>query len=139
MGLGVDGSASNDSSHMLAEARQALLLNRLAHGAAALKAREALRMATVGGAACLGRDDIGSLAAGKRADIALFDLRDVGYSGAEDVAAALVLCAPTRVETLIVEGRVVVENHEIRTVALAPVLARHRRFAAKMVGSHQLL
>ena len=96
-------------------------------------------MATLGGAACLGRDDIGSLAAGKRADIALFDLRDVGYSGAEDVAAALVLCAPTRVETLIVEGRVVVENHELRTVALAPVLARHRRFAAKMVGSPPLL
>src|SRR5208337_3960129 len=91
VGLGVDGSASNDSSHMLAEARQALLLNRLAHGAAALKAREALRMATLGGAACLGRDDIGSLAEGKRADIALLDLRDVGYSGAEDVAAALVL------------------------------------------------
>ena len=139
MGLGVDGSASNDSSHMLAEARQALLLNRLAHGAAALKARDALRMATLGGAACLGRDDIGSLAVGKRADIALFDLRDVGYSGAEDVAAALVLCAPTRVETLTVDGRVIVENHEIRTVALAPILARHRRLAAKMVGSSPLL
>jgi cytosine/adenosine deaminase-related metal-dependent hydrolase len=139
VGLGVDGSASNDSSHMLAEARQALLLNRLAHGASALKAMEALRMATLGGAACLGRDDIGSLSIGKRADIALFDLRDVGYSGAEDVAAAMVLCAPTRVETLIVEGRVVVENHELRTVTLEPVLARHRRFAAKMVGSTPLL
>ncbi len=65
--------------------------------------------------------------------------RDVGYSGAEDVAAALVLCAPTRVETLIVEGRVVVENHELGTMALAPVLARHRHFAAKMVGSPRLL
>jgi cytosine/adenosine deaminase-related metal-dependent hydrolase len=139
VGLGVDGSASNDSSHMLAEARQALLLNRLAHGASALEAREALRIATVGGAACLGRDDIGILAVGKRADIALFDLRDVGYSGAEDVAAALVLCAPTRVETLIVEGRVVVENHELRTVTLDPILARHRRLAAKMVGSPRLL
>jgi cytosine/adenosine deaminase-related metal-dependent hydrolase len=139
VGLGVDGSASNDSSHMLAEARQALLLNRLAHGAAALKAREALRMATVEGAACLGRDDIGTLAAGKRADIALFDLRDVGYSGAEDVAAALVLCAPTRAETLIVDGRVVVDNHELKTIALAPVLSRHRRFAARMVGSTPLL
>jgi len=139
VGLGVDGSASNDSSHMLAEARQALLLNRLAHGAAALPARDALRMATLGGAACLGRDDIGSLAPGKRADIALFDLRDVGYSGAEDVAAALVLCAPTRAETLIVEGRVVVENHELRTLSLDPVLARHRRCAAKMVGSPPLL
>ena len=124
---------------MLAEARQALLLNRLAHGAAALKAREALRMATVEAPQCLGRDDIGSLAVGKRADIALFDLRDVGYSGAEDVAAALVLCAPTRAETLIVDGRVVIENREIRTLALPPVLARHRRFAAKMVGSRQLL
>ena len=139
VGLGVDGSASNDSSHMLAEARQALLLNRLAHGAASLTAREALRMATVEGAECLGRDDVGSLAVGKRADIALFDLRDVGYSGAEDVAAALVLCAPTRAETLIVDGRVVVENREIRTLALPPVLARHRRFAAKMVGSRPLL
>jgi cytosine/adenosine deaminase-related metal-dependent hydrolase len=124
---------------MLAEARQALLLNRLAHGAAALKAIEALRMATLGGAAGLGRDDVGSLALGKRADIALFDLRDVGYSGAEDVAAALVLCAPTRVETLIVEGQVVVENHALRTIPLDPVLARHRRFAARMVGSPRLL
>jgi cytosine/adenosine deaminase-related metal-dependent hydrolase len=139
VGLGVDGSASNDSSHMLAEARQALLLNRLAHGAAALKAREALRMATVGGAQCLGRDDIGSLETGKRADIALIDLRDVGYSGAEDVVAALLLCAPSRVEALIVDGRVVVENHELRTVSLDPILARHRRFAAKMVGCPPLL
>jgi 8-oxoguanine deaminase len=139
VGLGVDGSASNDSSHMLAEARQALLLNRLAHGAAALKTREALAMATTAGAECLGRDDIGSLAAGKRADIALFDLRDVGYSGVEDVVAALVLCAPTRVDTLVVEGRVVVEGHEIRTLALAPILARHRRFAAKIVGGPPLL
>src|ERR1039458_7611048 len=139
VGLGVDGSASNDSSHMPAEARQALLLNRLAHGASALKAIEALQMATVGGAQCLGCDDLGILAAGKRADIALFDLRDVGYSGAEDVAAALVLCAPTRVESLIVEGLVVVENHELTTLALAPILARHRRFAAKMVGSQPLL
>jgi cytosine/adenosine deaminase-related metal-dependent hydrolase len=139
VGLGVDGSASNDSSHMLAEARQALLLNRLAHGAAALKAREALRMATVGGAQCLGREDIGSLESGKRADIAMVDLRDVGYSGAEDVVAALVLCAPRRVETLIVEGRIVVENHELCTLSLDPILARHRRFAAKMVGSPPLL
>jgi len=135
VGLGVDGSASNDSSNMLAEARQALLLNRLAHGAAALKAREALRMATLGGAACLGRDDIGCLTVGKRADVALFDLRDVGYSGAGDVAAALVLCAPTRVNTLIVEGGVVVENQSLKTVALDPILSRHRKFAAKMIAT----
>ncbi len=139
VGLGVDGSASNDSSHMLAEARQALLLNRLAHGAAAIKAMEALQLATLGGAACLGRNDIGCLAPGRRADVALFDLRDVGYSGAEDAAAALVLCAPTRVHTLVVEGKVVVQNHELRSLSIEPFLARHRRFAAKMVGSRPLL
>ena len=139
VGLGVDGSASNDSSHMLAEARQALLLNRLAHGAAALSVREALRMATVEGARCLGRDDIGSLEPGKRADIALFDLRDVGYSGAEDGLSALLLCAPSRVETLVVNGRVVVEDHQVRTIALEPILTRHRRIAARLVGSQALL
>ena len=138
VGLGVDGSASNDSSHMLAEARQALLLNRLAHGAAALSVRQALRMATVEGARCLGRDDIGSLEPGKRADVALFDLRDVGYSGAEDGLSALLLCAPGRVETLVVNGRVVVENHQVRTIALEPVLTRHRRIAARLVGSQAL-
>jgi 8-oxoguanine deaminase len=139
VGLGVDGSASNDSSHMLAEARQALLLNRLAHGAAALKVSEALRMATVGGAECLGRSDLGSLEAGKRADLALFDLRDIGYSGAGDALSALLLCAPTRVETLVVEGRVVVEDHELKTLSLEPLLARHRRLAAKMVARPALL
>ncbi|HMD99333.1 MAG TPA: 8-oxoguanine deaminase [Terriglobia bacterium] len=139
VGLGVDGSASNDSSHMLAEARQALLLNRLAHGAAALNVGDALRMATAEGARCLGRSDIGSLEVGKRADIALFDLRDVGYSGAGDTVSALLLCAPSRVETLVVEGRVVVENHELKTLSLGPVLDRHRRLAAKIVGGPPLL
>ena len=139
VGLGVDGSASNDSSHMLAEARQALLFNRLAHGAAALNVGEALRLATVEGARCLGRSDVGSLEVGKRADIALFDLRDVGYSGAGDAVTALLLCAPSRVETLILEGRVVVENHELKTLALEPVLARHRRLAARMVEGPPLL
>lgn len=136
VGLGVDGSASNDSSHMLAEARQALLLNRVAHGAAALNVHEALRMATVDGAACLGRDDIGSLETGKRADVALFDLRDAGYSGAADAVCALLLCAPRRVETLIVEGRIVVESGELRTLRLEPILARHRRLAARITAPH---
>ncbi len=139
VGLGVDGSASNDSSHMLAEARQALLLQRLANGAAAIDVSEALTMATVDGARCLGRDDIGILAPGKRADIALFDLRDLGYSGAGDAVSALLLCAPTRVETLIVEGRVVVENSELRTLNLDPAVKRHRRLAAKLVGQKRLL
>jgi 8-oxoguanine deaminase len=134
VGLGVDGSASNDSSHLLAEARQALLLGRVARGAPSMKVADALRMATVGGAACLGRDDIGALERGRRADVALFDLRDVGYSGAGDPVLALLLCAPTRVQTLVVDGRIVVENGGLRTLALEPVLERHRRIAARMLG-----
>jgi len=135
VGLGVDGSASNDSSHMLAEARQALLLHRLRHGAAALGVRDALRMATVGGARCLGRDDIGTLEAGKRADVAMFDLRGLGYSGAGDPVSALLLCAPARVETLTVEGRVVVAGGELQTMALDRLLARHRRLARQLVAT----
>ncbi len=138
VGLGVDGSASNDSSHMLAEARQALLLNRLTHGAAALHVEEALRMATVEGARCLGRDDIGALAPGKRADIALFDLRAAGYSGAADAVSALLLCAPARVDTLVVEGRVVVESGQLRTLRLEPVLKSHRQMAARLVKAKPL-
>jgi cytosine/adenosine deaminase-related metal-dependent hydrolase len=133
VGLGVDGSASNDSSHMLAEARQALLLNRLAHGAAALDVHGALHMATVEGARCLGRDDIGTLAPGKRADVALFDLREAGYSGATDAVSALLLCAPAGVETLVIEGRVVVEDRALQTVRMGPVLKKHARMAARMV------
>ncbi len=139
VGLGVDGSASNDSSHMLAEARQALLLNRLAHGAAAITVRQALRLATTEGARCLGRDDIGSIEPGKRADIALFDLRNSAYSGAGDALSALLLCAPAKVRTLVVDGRVVVEDGELRTLALEPVLRRHRRIAARVLGKRQLL
>ncbi|MGO9254784.1 MAG: 8-oxoguanine deaminase [Bryobacteraceae bacterium] len=135
VGLGVDGSASNDSSHMLAEARQALLVQRLRHGAAALGVRDALRLATVEGARCLGRDDIGSLEPGKRADIAMFDLRTLGYSGAGDPLSALLLCAPAPVDTLVVEGRIVVEGGELRTLALDPLIARHRRLAAQLVVS----
>lgn len=124
---------------MLAEARQALLLNRLGHGAAALGVEDALRMATAEGARCLGRGDIGSLEAGKRADVALFDLRGLGYSGAGDALVALLLCAPARAHTLVVEGRVVVEGYALKTLALEPLLARHRRLAAKMVGNTPLL
>jgi len=134
VGLGVDGSASNDGSHLLAEARQALLLGRVARGADAVRVEDALRMATAGGAACLGRDDIGSLEPGKRADVALFDLRDVTYSGAGDPLLALLLCAPTRVHTLVVDGRPVIEGGELRTLALEPVLARHRKVAARMLA-----
>jgi cytosine/adenosine deaminase-related metal-dependent hydrolase len=139
VGLGVDGSASNDSSNMLAEARQALLLQRLGNGASAITVQHALRMATVEGAQCLGRTDIGRLEPGKRADIALFDLRDQAYSGAQDPVAALLLCAPTTVRTLVIEGRVVVDDHKLTTVDMDPVLARHRRIAARITGNLRTL
>ena len=98
--LGVDGSASNDGSHLLAEARQALLVSRVrgTPGSEALSAYDALWLATRGGAAVLGRDDIGQLAPGFAADLIAIDLNDVGYSGARhDPLSALTLCAPPRV------------------------------------------
>jgi cytosine/adenosine deaminase-related metal-dependent hydrolase len=111
VGLAVDGSASNDSGNLLAEVRQALLTTRARKGAAAMTAREALRVATRGGAACLGRDDIGSIAVGKRADIALFAVDDLAHRGAEsDPVAALVFCDARPVRHLFVEGKPVVRD-----------------------------
>lgn len=130
--LAVDGSASNDTSHLLAEARQALLLGRLARGAESMTVMDALHLATVGGAACLGRTDIGTLAPGKAADLAIFALHDIGYAGAGDPVGALLLCHPTRVETLIINGRVVVEAGQLRTLELSSTLAAHRRKAQTM-------
>ena len=95
---------------------------------------DALRMATVEGAHCLGRDDIGTLEPGKRADIAMFDLRGAGFSGAGDPVSALLLCAPAQVETLVIEGRVVVQGGELRTISPEHVLRRHRRLAARLQG-----
>jgi len=130
VGLGVDGSASNDSSNVLAEARQALLLQRVGFGVAALTAREALELATRGGAAVLGRDDIGHLAPGMAADVVAFDLDDIGFAGSEhDPLAALVLCAPARVDLSIIHGRVVVRNGHLTTIDLPPIVERHRTFA----------
>ncbi len=139
VGLGVDGSASNDSSNMLNEARQALLLNRLGHGAAAITVKQALRMATVEGARCLGRDDIGSLEPGKRADIALFDLTTPSFSGADDPVSALLLCFPTPVHTLVVDGRVVAESGRLKTLDLLPIVERHRRIASRITGKRTTL
>jgi 8-oxoguanine deaminase len=98
VGIGVDGSASNDAGHMLAEARQALLLQRVGFGPDAMSAREALEIATLGGAQVLGRDDIGALAPGMAADLVAFDLTSVAYAGGHaDPVAALVFCAPQQV------------------------------------------
>ena len=139
VGLGVDGSASNDSSNMLAEARQALLLNRLGHGAAAISVKQALRMATLEGARCLGRNDIGSLEPGKRADVALFDLNQLCFSGAEDALSALLLCFPTPPRTVVINGSLVVEDYGLQTVALPSLIRRHRRIASRITGKQKSL
>jgi len=130
VGLGVDGSASNDGAHMLGEARQAMLLQRVGFGPAAMSARQALEMATLGGAKVLNRDDIGALAPGMSADFVAFDMRHVAYAGAEqDPVAALVFCTPTQVSTSVINGRVVVEHGQLLTADLPRVLHRHRELA----------
>jgi 8-oxoguanine deaminase len=132
VGLAVDGSASNDASNMLAEVRQALLLARLARGANSMTVMDVLRLATVGGASCLGRDDIGSLVPGKVADIAIFSLGDIGYSGAGDPVGALVLCQPSRVDTLLIQGRIVVQAGELQTIDLPLIVEAHRQKAQEI-------
>ncbi len=135
VGLGVDGSASNDAGNMLAEARQAMLTARGAGGPEAMSAREALRVATRGGAACLGRDDIGSLEAGKRADVALFEVGGLGFAGAEaDPVAAVVLCSPGRVRHLLVEGRSVVRDGGLTGVDEEAIAAEGRRVGARIAA-----
>lgn len=134
VGLGVDGSASNDAGNLVAEARMAMLLQRVARGADAMSAREALEVATLGGAQVLGRDDLGSLEPGKRADLAIWDMRGVEAAGSWDPVAALVLCGPTRVRHLLVEGRQVVRDGQMVTLDLTPVLDRQRRLAARLAG-----
>ena len=125
VGLGVDGSASNDAADLLAEARQALLLQRVNLGVSGMKTREALWIATKGGADVLGRDDLGSLEVGKRADFAVFDMRAMETSGAWDPVAALVLCGPLRARDTWVEGRPVVRDGQIVSFDLACTLALH--------------
>ena len=115
VGLGVDGSASNDSSHLGLEARQAMLVARLQGGAAAMGAREALEIATLGGARVLGRDDIGALEPGKRADLVLWDISELPTAGQWDPVAALIFCAPIRPRAVYVEGRAVVQDHRLQT------------------------
>jgi cytosine/adenosine deaminase-related metal-dependent hydrolase len=134
VGLGVDGSASNDSSHMLAEARQAMLLQRVQGDPRALTARQALELGTLGGARVLGRDDIGALEKGKAADFIAVRLGRVEYAGAlHDPVAALVFCATPRVDLSVIDGRVVVEEGRLLTIDLPPVIERHNRIAREMV------
>ena len=131
--LGVDGSASNDAANLISEARQALLLQRVAGGADAMAAREALEIATLGGARVLGRDDCGSLAPGKRADIAIWDISGIESAGSWDPVASLILSGPTRVRDLFVDGRAVVQDGQLITIDLAAALLRHRKLAARLM------
>jgi cytosine/adenosine deaminase-related metal-dependent hydrolase len=132
--LGVDGSASNDAGNLVAEARMALLLQRVANGADAMSAREVLEIATLGGAQVLGRDDLGVIAPGMRADLAIWDMRGIEAAGSWDPIAALVLCGPTRVRDLLVEGQPVVRDGRMATLDLSAVLDRQRRLALRLAG-----
>jgi len=142
VGLGVDGSASNDGGHMLAEARQALLLGRLSPGAphaagdpAGLTAQDVLEMATLGGAAVLGRDDVGALAPGMAADFIAYDLNRLDFAGAlHDPLAALVFCTPQRVDLSVINGQIVVDEGRLTTLDMGPVVERHNRIARALVN-----
>ncbi|MGV8987473.1 MAG: 8-oxoguanine deaminase [Cypionkella sp.] len=133
VGLGVDGSASNDAGNLVAEARQAMLLQRVSRGADAMSAREALEIATLGGARVLGRNDCGALEAGKRADVAIWDVSGVESAGSWD-PAALLLAGPTRVRDLFVEGRQVVEDGQMRTIDLPRVVERQNHLARRLMS-----
>lgn len=147
VGLGVDGSASNDASNMLLEVRQTMLLARLALGLRPadlpppapedwMTAREALELATLGGAKVLGRDDIGSLEPGKCADFFTLDLHTLNYAGAlHDPVAAIVFCAPQRVRHTIVQGRPVVKDGLVVTLDMPPVIEEHNRHALRLASA----
>lgn len=135
VGLGVDGSASNDSGHLLNEARLAMLCQRVdALDPAAMTARSALELATLGGARVLGRDDIGALKPGMAADFVAYDLRQLAYAGAwHDPVAALVFCSSLNVAYSVINGRVVVREGQLTTVDLGSLFERHNTIAQKLV------
>jgi 8-oxoguanine deaminase len=150
VGLGVDGSASNDGGNLMGEARQAMLLQRVAPdrylsqapgsrggfagAASAMSAREVLQLATRGGAKVLGRDDIGYLAPGMCADFIAIDLNQVAFSGARhDPLAALVFCQPQTVDLAVINGQVIVEDGHLTTIDLQPVLIRHNQISMAMI------
>jgi cytosine/adenosine deaminase-related metal-dependent hydrolase len=135
VGLGVDGSASNDGSHLLGEARQAMLLQRVGGDPAALSAREALEVATLGGASVLRRDDIGSLEPGKAADLIAIRLNRLEYAGAlHDPVAAVIFCAPVGVDWVMINGKVIVQEGRLTTIELEPIIERHNQIAQQMVN-----
>ncbi len=135
VGLGVDGSASNDSSHLLDEARHAMLLQRVAGGAKAITARDVLRIGTRGGASVLGRDDIGYLAPGMAADFAGVRLDSLALAGGavHDPLAALVFCRPPNVDFTVVNGTPLVERGAFTTLDVERLIAQHNELAVALV------
>ena len=134
VGLGVDGSASNDIGNMVNEARQTMLLQRVAGGADKMSAHDALRVATRGGASVLGRHDCGQIAVGKRADIAVWDVQGIESAGSWD-PAALLLAGPSKVRDLFVEGRQIVADRQVATLDMQAVIARQNRIVKKLVNA----
>jgi 8-oxoguanine deaminase len=135
--VGVDGAASNDAGHLLGELRMAMLLQRVAHGPvngpAAMSAREALEIATLGGAKALNRDDIGALSVGMAADIVSVPLNEIGMAGAQrDPLAALLFCHVPRVRHSVVNGRVVVRDGQLATLDLPVLVERHNALSAQL-------
>jgi len=146
VGLGVDGSASNDGSHLLGEARQAMLVARLRAGLSGaslsgeaapplMTARQALEIATRGGAAVLGRPDLGHLAPGMCADFFAINLNRLEYAGAlHDPVAALVFCAPVQADIVVVGGRHVVKESQLTHLELGKLIEQHNRAARRLVS-----
>ena len=130
VGIGCDGSASADSASLWLETRGALLLARLRGGARAMQAREALEMATLGGAACLGRDDIGCLAPGRAGDLVVWPITGLAFAGAlSDPVEALLRCGPAHPRHTVVAGRSLVTDGVLAASAVEEMLQRHRRIA----------
>ncbi len=135
VGLGVDGSASNDSGHLLNEARQAMLLQRVGGNPAALSAREALEIATLGGAAVLGRDDIGAIAPGMSADFIAFRLDTISFAGAlHDPVAALIFCASPNVDMSVINGNVVIRDGHLLSVDVPMLVEKHNHIARSLIN-----
>ncbi|HEX4352461.1 MAG TPA: amidohydrolase family protein, partial [Polyangiales bacterium] len=147
VGIGVDGSASNDTGHLLNEARQAMLLARVGRalsepfgcdaGPREMSARDAIWLATRGGARVLGRDDIGQLAVGMAADLAIYDLGAIGFAGGavHDPLAALLFCSSVHTRHTIVQGKVVVRDGQLATLELGRVIERHNQLARQLVDA----
>jgi cytosine/adenosine deaminase-related metal-dependent hydrolase len=134
VGLGVDGSASNDSGHLLGETRMAMLVARAGKKPAALTARDVLELATLGGARVLGRDDIGALAPGMSADLVAFNVDTLALAGAHhDVVAALVFCTPPNVDYSVINGQFVVKEGRVVSFEVEPLLGTHNALAKKLV------